>query len=101
MNWGGSLLGSKTTSLGISEGSKELSLGSSDSLIISKVAVSNLSSLFGSQTSGLSISEHSVECFLSSSNISSVLNWEAGGNSQYGGNDQFVHEIVVSRESSE
>merc|ERR1719367_648778 len=45
MNWGGSLLGGQT-----------------DSLVISKVAVGNLSGLLGSEATGLSVGEHSVEC---------------------------------------
>merc|ERR1719367_2028497 len=91
MNWGGSLLGGQTTSLGISEGGEELGLGGGDSLVIGQVAVGDLSSLLGSEATGLSVGEHSVECFLSSSNVRCVLNWEAGGNSQDGGDDQFVH----------
>merc|ERR1712086_622543 len=108
MDRGSSLQGRKTSGSGIVKSSLESSLGNSNLFSISKICGSNLSSLGisiywskSSMLSSFSSSKSSIELSLGSSNISCVLNWEGGGKSQKGSNDQFIHVCACSRESSE
>merc|ERR1719411_1600327 len=98
MDRGRLLLGGKTSGSSIVKSSLESSLSSSNLLSISKIFSSNLSSLGirinrskSSVFSSFSSGKSSIELSLGSSYISSVLNRKGGGNSQEGGNQQFVH----------
>jgi hypothetical protein len=96
---GRGLLGSKTTSLSISKGSKESCLGLSYSLVIIQVCTGNLSRLNsimfwcrglliiidrgkGSMLSSLGSCKSSFELLLGCLHLIGVLNGEGGGQSQ-------------------
>merc|ERR1719228_200220 len=112
MDRGGSLFSSQTSSSSVIESSLEFSFGSSDLFYVIKVGGSNLRSLYvivdwmeGVRTescvfSSFSRIECSLECSLGLSNLRSVLNGSSGSHGQEGTDEQFVHVVCASRESS-
>merc|ERR1712002_355166 len=113
MDRGGSLFGSQTSSSSVIESSLESSFGSSNLFYVIKVGGSDLRSLYvivdwmeGVRTescvfSSFSRIECSLECSLGLSNLRSVLNRSSGSHGQEGTDEQFVHVVCASRESSE
>merc|ERR1719228_1249524 len=112
MDRSGSLFGSQTSSSSVIESSLEFSFGSSDLFYVIKVGGSNLRSLYvivdwmeGVRTESCVFScfsriECSLECSLGLSNLRSVLNGSSGSHGQEGTDEQFVHVVCASRESS-